>query len=93
MGNYYQTIKGAHKKRIAAAFAVTLIKVVEFPLLVVAYPHILMCRLMRRLSSFAMRMAFVEEGMCGGCGKFGTKSCHKHVKNPYAQLAKDCYTI
>ena len=93
MSNYYQTIKGAHKKRVAAAIAAFVIKVVEFPLLVVAYPHILACRAMRKLESLAMRMAFVEQGMCGGCGKFGTKACKCHVKNPYAKMLKDCYSI
>lgn len=85
--------KFAHQKRVAAEVTCRVIKIVEWPLMVVAYPHILACRLIRKLAMSGMRMAFVEQGMCGGCSKFGTKACKKHVKNPYTALFGDCYTI
>lgn len=89
--NIQKRMDKAHTARKLTRVVIMALGVVDMPFRLIALPHTLFCKAICRIGDKYKRLAFGEQGMCGGCSRFGTNKCKKHVKNPYAQLFKDCY--
>lgn len=89
--NVWNRMDKARARRRFVRVAIAALGIVDTPFRLIALPHTLLCKAICRVGDRYRRLAFVEQGLCGGCSRFGTKKCNKHVKNPYTQLFKDCY--
>lgn len=87
-----KTIRG---RLVLLTVAVNLVEIVRIPFNLISYPNRWLCRLTKAIISRSIRLRFVEKGHCGGCSRFGTKSCGLRSKNPYwdGGISRGCYTV